>query len=51
MSRQAFDMDTAGGLKMAFSIVLLLEAVAYAWFALGWRRHASRRHGAVGVGV
>ncbi len=44
-------MDTAGGLKMAFSIVLLLEAVAYAWFALGWRRHASRRHGAVGVGV
>ncbi|MEP6657886.1 MAG: MFS transporter [Betaproteobacteria bacterium] len=51
MSRQALGMDTAGGLRMAFSMVLLLEALAYAWFAFGWRRHASLPHGAVRVGA
>ncbi|HEX4886184.1 MAG TPA: MFS transporter [Casimicrobiaceae bacterium] len=37
--------DAAGGLRIAFAVVLLLELATLAWFALGWRRHAV--HGAV----
>ena len=40
-SRAAFGADLAGGLRIAFSLVLAAEALALAWFALGWRRHAN----------
>ena len=39
-ARAALGVDDAGGLKVAFSLVLALDVLAYAWFALGWRRHA-----------
>lgn len=51
ITRRSFGLDTAGGLTTAFGIVLFLETVAYSWFAIGWRRHASRPHGAARVGV
>jgi predicted MFS family arabinose efflux permease len=31
--------DAAGGLRVAFTMVLAAQALAYAWFLLGWRRH------------
>jgi MFS family permease len=37
-ARAALGVDTAGGLKLAFSIVLVLELAALAWFAWGWKR-------------
>jgi len=40
-ARAAFATDTAGGLRLAFALVLGADIVAYAWFLLGWRRHAS----------
>ena len=40
-SRAAFGTDVAGGLRIAFVLVLAAEALALAWFALGWRRHAN----------
>jgi MFS family permease len=46
-SRARLGLDMAGGLKLAFACVLALETLAYAWFALGWRRHAVRRHAVV----
>jgi predicted MFS family arabinose efflux permease len=39
-ARAALGFDTAGGLKLAFAVVLVADALALAWFALGWRRHA-----------
>jgi hypothetical protein len=33
-------LDIAGALKLAFAVSLALYALAYAWFAWGWRRHA-----------
>ena len=39
-TRGWFASDTAGGLRLAFALVLVIETLAYAWFALGWRRHA-----------
>jgi MFS family permease len=36
-----FGVDAAGGLRFAFSLVVIAQALAYAWFAYGWRRHAS----------
>jgi predicted MFS family arabinose efflux permease len=44
-SRAAFGVDTAGGLRYAFSLVLALDVLTYAWFAWGWRRHAPVSHG------
>jgi len=38
--RAAFGLELAGGLRAAFALVFVGEAVAYLWFALGWRRHA-----------
>jgi predicted MFS family arabinose efflux permease len=38
--RVALGLDLAGGLRVAFALVLAAEALAYLWFALGWRRHA-----------
>jgi predicted MFS family arabinose efflux permease len=39
-ARGALELDVAGGLRLAFALVLCLYVVAYAWFLRGWRRHA-----------
>jgi predicted MFS family arabinose efflux permease len=39
-ARIALGMDTAGGLRLAFALVLVINAAAYSWLLLGWRRHA-----------
>lgn len=39
-SRHAFGFDTSRGLQLAFTVILALEAITYAWFIAGWRRHA-----------
>lgn len=39
---------SAGGLELAFAIVFGVNLVTYAWFALGWRRHALPEGGAPG---
>ena len=36
-----FGLDLAGGLRLAFAVELVFYTLGYAWFALGWRRHAS----------
>ena len=41
-ARAALGVDTAGGLRLAFALVLVLDALAYAWFVWGWRRQAAR---------
>jgi MFS family permease len=38
-TRIAYDLDTAGGLRVAFAIILLGDLAAYAWFVRGWRQH------------
>ena len=48
-ARAALHIDAAGGLKIAFSLVLLLDLLSYAWFAWGWRRHASLAQAPVAV--
>ncbi len=35
----AFAFDEAGGLRVAFAVILVVDALALAWFAHGWRRH------------
>lgn len=42
--RAAAGFDAAGGLEVAFTVVLALDVLAYAWFAWGWRRHAPYSH-------
>ena len=37
-------LDAPGGLRFAFSLVLALDVLTYAWFAWGWRRHAPFSH-------
>ena len=39
-ARTHLAFDTRGGLRLAFTIVLGLDAFTLAWFAYGWRRHA-----------
>ena len=39
--RATMALSTADGLRGAFVIVLVLVAVAFAWFLAGWRRHAA----------
>jgi MFS family permease len=34
-------VDAAGGLRVAFAVMAGAETLAYAWFALRWRRHAA----------
>jgi predicted MFS family arabinose efflux permease len=41
-ARSGLGLDTAGGLRLAFALVLALDALAYAWFAWGWRRQSVR---------
>ena len=43
------ELDAAGGLRLAFAILLALEVLSYAWFAIGWRRHGSGHDYAVGT--
>jgi MFS family permease len=35
--------DLGSGLRVAFAVVFVAEAIAYLWFALGWRRHTVGR--------
>ena len=42
-ARAGLGLGTAGGLKLAFAVVLAGNALTYAWFAFGWRRHARVR--------
>jgi predicted MFS family arabinose efflux permease len=39
-ARIALGMDTAGGLRLAFALVLVIDVAAYGWLLLGWRRYA-----------
>ena len=39
-ARAWLGVDAAGGLRVAFALVVAAETLAYVWFALGWRRHA-----------
>jgi MFS family permease len=39
VARGALGVDTAGGLRIAFAVVLFADIAALAWFALGWARH------------
>jgi len=39
-ARNSLGTDTAGGLRLAFAVVLGVNLAAYAWFVYGWRRHA-----------
>ena len=39
-ARSVLGLDLAGGLRLAFAVVLALYILGYAWFAWGWRRHA-----------
>jgi len=46
-ARAGLGLDPVGGLKLAFTVVLAMNAVTYVWFAWGWRRHAVRSHAMV----
>jgi MFS family permease len=39
VARRVLGVDTAGGLRIAFAVVLFADIVALAWFALRWARH------------
>lgn len=39
-ARIALGVDTAGGLRLAFALVLTIDVAAYGWLLFGWRRHA-----------
>jgi hypothetical protein len=39
-ARIALGMDTAAGLRLAFTLVLVIDLATYGWLLLGWRRHA-----------
>jgi ABC-type transporter Mla maintaining outer membrane lipid asymmetry permease subunit MlaE len=39
-AREGLGLDTTGSLRLAFAIVLALDALTYAWFVYGWRRHS-----------
>ncbi len=38
-ARAALGLDAAGGLRVAFAIVLVADVATYAWFVRGWRRY------------
>jgi MFS family permease len=42
LAARAAGLEAAGGLRVAFIVVLALDALALAWFAWGWRRHSTR---------
>ncbi len=39
-ARAGLGLDTRDGLRLAFAIVLVLDALTFAWFVWGWSRHA-----------
>jgi hypothetical protein len=39
-SRAAAGLDPAGGLRVAFAVVLLCYALSFLWFLRGWKRYA-----------
>jgi sugar phosphate permease len=39
-ARSRFGLDTGAALRLAFTLVLGIDFLAYGWFAFGWRRHA-----------
>lgn len=41
--RAAFGVDTAGGLRWAFALVLFVDLATLAWFAANWKRFAAHR--------
>jgi MFS family permease len=43
-ARALWALDNAGGLRVAFAIVMLGNILTYAWFARGWRRHGVVAH-------
>jgi len=43
-ARAGAGLDTAGGLRAAFALVLALQVLTYAWFVRGWRTHAPYSH-------
>ena len=40
-ARARLGMNTAGGLKLAFVVVLILDSLTFLWFMRGWRRHST----------
>jgi hypothetical protein len=42
-TRSGLGVDVGGGLQRAFTFVLVAHVVTYAWFLLGWKRHAVHR--------
>ena len=42
-AQAASGLDQAGGLRVAFALVLAIHLACCAWFVLGWRRHAAFR--------
>lgn len=46
-TRATLGVDAAGGLRIAFSLVLALDVLTYAWFAWGWRRHPQIAHASI----
>jgi predicted MFS family arabinose efflux permease len=38
-AQTSLDLDRAGGLRVAFAIVLAAYVLAFSWFAYGWRRN------------
>ena len=39
-ARIGLGVDTAGGLRVAFTLILVLDLAAFGWLLFGWRRHA-----------
>jgi len=39
--RAAYGLDTAGGLRVAFAVVLGAYVLAFLWFLRGWKRHGA----------
>jgi predicted MFS family arabinose efflux permease len=39
-AKSRWSIDTGDALRLAFALVLAIDALAYAWFVFGWRRHA-----------
>ncbi len=43
-ARSFWALDNAGGLRVAFAIVMIGNILTYAWFVRGWRRHGAVAH-------
>jgi MFS family permease len=47
LMRTMYGFDDAGGLRVAFTVIIIGDVATYAWFAYGWKRH--RLHAPAGV--